>query len=79
MSSWNIPALADKISEDIPGLKNLLNALFKKTDSGTTDALADAKRIHSITGGVQIQKYSNSDWADAGICAGFRHDALSGN
>lgn len=66
MVSWNIPALINKISEDVPGIKGLLMALFKWTDSGTTDVPIDAKRLEEVTGGVQIQKKTSSGWASVG-------------
>lgn len=66
MASWNIPALINKISEDVPAIKSLLTALFKWTDSGTTDVPIDAKRLEEVTGGVQIQKKTSSGWASVG-------------
>ena len=66
MASWNIPALVNKIAEDIPAIKGLLTALFKWTDADTTDVPTGAKRLQSVTGGRQIQEYSGSAWASVG-------------
>lgn len=66
MASWNIPALVNKISEDVPALKALLTALFKWTDADTTDVPEGAKRLQSVSGGKQVQEYSGSAWASVG-------------
>jgi hypothetical protein len=67
MASWNIPALIDKIANDIPAIKDLLTALFKWTSSGTTNAPIGAKRLQSVTGGVQLQEHAGSDaWNSVG-------------
>jgi len=66
MASWNIPALINKISEDVPAIKALLTALFKWTDAGTEDVPEGAKRLQSVTGGRQIQEYSGSSWGSVG-------------
>ncbi len=57
MASWNIPALVNKISNDIPAIKELLTALAKWTDSGTENVPTGAKRLQEVTGGRQIQEY----------------------
>lgn len=71
MASWNEPALVNKISDDVPAIKNLLIALLKMTDSGTEDVPADAKRLHTVeqSGNVvgwQIQNYSGTAWSTIG-------------
>lgn len=68
MASWNNPALANKISDDVPAIKALLAALFKWTDSGTENVPSDAKRLHAVNGGRQIQEYVGSplSWASVG-------------
>lgn len=68
MASWNNPALANKISDDVPAIKALLAALFKWTDSGTENVPTDAKRLHAVSGGRQIQEYVGSplSWASVG-------------
>lgn len=66
MASWNIPALVNKISEDVPALKALLTALFKWTDADTTDVPEGAKRLQSVSGGKQVQEYSGSAWGSVG-------------
>ena len=68
MASWNIPALVNKISEDIPALKVLLSALAKWTDSGTENVPVGAKRLQAVTGGRQIQEYVGSppSWQSVG-------------
>ena len=66
MASWNNPALANKISDDVPAIKALLAALCKWTDTDTTDVPSGAKRLQEVTGGVQFQSYANSAWASVG-------------
>lgn len=66
MASWNIPALINKISEDVPAIKALLTALFKWTDADTTDVPLGAKRLQAVAGGKQMQEYSGSAWASVG-------------
>lgn len=66
MPSWNIPALVNKISEDVPAIKGLLTALFKWTDADTTDVPVGAKRLQDVAGGKQMQEYSGSAWASVG-------------
>jgi hypothetical protein len=66
MASWNIPALVNKISEDVPAIKGLLTALFKWTDADTTDVPVGAKRLQDVAGGKQMQEYSGSAWASVG-------------
>ena len=63
MASWNEPALVNKISDDVPAIKNLLIALLKMSDAGTEDVPVGAKRLQEVTGGVQFQSYSGSAWA----------------
>jgi hypothetical protein len=65
-ASWNNPALINKISDDVPAIKNLLIALFKMTDSNTEDVPTDAKRLYSVSGGVQFQKYTGTAWTSIG-------------
>ena len=66
MASWNIPALINKISEDVPAIKALLTALFKWTDADTTDVPVGAKRLQDVAGGKQMQEYSGSAWGNVG-------------
>lgn len=66
MASWNEPALVNKISDDVPAIKNLLLALLKMNDAGTEDVPAGAKRLYSVSGGVQFQNYTGSAWANVG-------------
>lgn len=66
MASWNEPALINKISDDVPAIKNLLLALLKMNDAGTEDVPAGAKRLYSVSGGVQFQNYTGSAWANVG-------------
>lgn len=66
MASWNIPALINKISDDVPAIKTLLTALFKWTDADTTDVPVGAKRLEAVTGGRQIQEKTASGWASVG-------------
>jgi len=66
MASWNIPALINKISEDVPAIKALLTALFKWTDADTTDVPVGAKRLQDVAGGRQMQEYSGSAWGNVG-------------
>lgn len=65
-ASWNNPALVNKISDDVPAIKALLIALFKMTDSNTEDVPTDAKRLYSVSGGVQFQKYTGTAWTSIG-------------
>lgn len=65
-ASWNNPALINKISDDVPEIKNLLIALLKMTDSNTEDVPVDAKRLYDVSGGVQFQKYTGTAWANIG-------------
>lgn len=65
-ASWNNPALINKISDDVPAIKSLLIALFKMTDSNTEDVPTDAKRLYSVSGGVQFQKYTGTAWTSIG-------------
>ena len=65
-TSWNIPALINKIASDIPGLNTLLKALLKWDTSGTEDIPTGAKRMTDVTGGKQLQQYDGSSWGSTG-------------
>ena len=65
-ASWNNPALVNRISDDVPEIKNLLIALLKMTDANTEDVPVDAKRLYSVSGGVQFQNYSGTAWTNIG-------------
>lgn len=65
-TSWNIPALINKIASDIPGLGVLLKALLKWDTSGTEDIPSGAKRMADVSNGKQIQQYSGTSWGSVG-------------
>lgn len=65
-TSWNIPALLNKIATDVPNVNLLLKALLKWDVTGTEDIPSAAKRLASVTGGVQFQNYNGSAWASVG-------------
>lgn len=65
-TSWNIPALVNKIASDIPGLNTLLKALLKWDTSGTEDIPTGAKRMTDVTGGKQLQQYDGAAWGSTG-------------
>ena len=65
-TSWNIPALINKIASDIPGLNTLLKALLKWDTSGTEDIPTGAKRMTDVTGGKQLQQYDGASWGSTG-------------
>ena len=65
--SWSgAVALANKIASDVPAIKTMLDALAKMDFTGITGIPANVKRIASVTGGVQIQKYASNAWATVG-------------
>lgn len=65
--SWSgAVALANKIASDVPAIKTMLDALAKMDFTGITGIPANVKRIASVTGGVQIQKYASNSWATVG-------------
>jgi|GEM_PF-4183141 len=65
-TSWNIPALVNKIASDIPGLNTLLKALLKWDTSGTANIPTGAKRMANVTGGKQLQQYDGASWGSTG-------------
>lgn len=65
--SWtSAVALANKIATDVPSIKAMLDALAKIDFTDITNLPDNAKRIISVTGGVQIQKYASNAWATIG-------------
>ena len=91
MATWqDIPALGNKISNDIPALKILMVALSRwtdkdwaadKTETATganpeviTNPPKDAKRLATVSGGVRFEKYDGSAWGSVGK---LKHDAES--
>ena len=65
--SWSAAvALANKIASDVPAIKTMLDALANMDFTGITNLPENAKRIFSVTGGVQIQKYASNTWATVG-------------
>ena len=65
--SWSAAvALANKITSDVPAIKTMLDALANMDFTGITNLPENAKRIFSVTGGVQIQKYASNAWATVG-------------
>ena len=72
--SWNIPALLNKIVNDIPGIKTLLQALAKMDYTGTTNIPNGAVRLASVSGGYQLQRYNGTTWISVGKLI---HDADS--
>ena len=65
--SWSgAVALANKIASDVPAIKTMLDALANMDFTGITNLPKNAKRIFSVTGGVQIQKYASNAWATVG-------------
>ena len=65
--SWSAAvALANKIASDVPVIKTMLDALANMDFTGITNLPENAKRIFSVTGGVQIQKYASNAWATVG-------------
>lgn len=65
--SWSAAvALANKIASDVPAIKAMLDALATMDFTGITDLPASVKRMASVTGGVQLQKYASNAWATVG-------------
>ena len=65
--SWSgAVALANKIASDVPAIKTMLDALAEMDFTGITGIPANVKRIASVTGGVQLQKYASNAWATVG-------------
>ena len=65
--SWNFPALARKIIEDVPFIKKALQALTKMDPSTINDAPTGAKRIVEVsTGKWEIQQYNGTSWVKLG-------------
>ena len=65
--SWSAAvALANKIASDVPAIKTMLDALANMDFTGITNLPENAKRIFSVTGGVQIQKYASNAWTTVG-------------
>ncbi len=65
--SWSgAVALTNKIASDVPAIKTMLDALAKMDFTGITGIPANVKRIASVTGGVQLQKYASNAWATVG-------------
>lgn len=65
--SWSAAvALANKIASDVPAIKTMLDALANMDFTGITNLPENAKRIFSVKGGVQIQKYASNAWATVG-------------
>ena len=50
-TSWNIPALVNKILSDLPGIRTLLQALAKMDYTGTTDIPTGSVRMAQVEGG----------------------------
>ena len=65
--SWNFPALARKIIEDVPFIKKALQALTKMDPSTINDAPTGAKRIVEVsTGKWEIQQFNGTAWVKLG-------------
>ena len=65
--SWSAAvALANKIASDVPAIKTMLDALANMDFTGITNLPENTKRILSVTGGVQIQKYASNAWTTVG-------------
>lgn len=65
--SWNFPALARKIIEDVPFIKKALQALVKMDPSTINNVPAGGKRIVEVsTGKWEIQQYNGSSWVKLG-------------
>ena len=65
--SWtSAVALANRIASDVPAVKTMLDALAKMDFTGITSIPANVKRIASVTGGVQLQKYASNAWSSIG-------------
>lgn len=65
--SWNFPALARKIIEDVPFIKKALQALTKMDPSTINDVPTGAKRIVEVsTGKWEIQQFNGTAWVKLG-------------
>ena len=66
--SWNLPALANKIAHDVPFINTLLQALCKwaPETASSTGLPTGAKRMTTVSDGVQIQNFNGSAWESAG-------------
>ncbi len=73
-TSWNIPALVNKILSDLPGIRTLLQSLAKMDYTGTTDIPTGAVRMAQVEGGWQMQRYNGTSWVSVGKLI---HDADS--
>jgi len=73
-TSWNRPALANKISEDVPAIQNLVSANLKLDPSNTEDIPTGAKRLVSTASGQQFQVFNGTTWASIGR---LNHDVQS--
>lgn len=77
--SWNSPALANLVKDDVPAIMALLNAAVKwnpidNTYGSMQNVPVGAKRITQLAGGYQIQSYNGSQWVSVGK---LDHDAQS--
>ena len=66
MPSFNNPKVTNAINSDVAEIQKLLTIVSKQDYTGATNIPTNAKRIATVTGGVQLQKYSGSSWASVG-------------
>lgn len=66
MPSFNNPKVTNPINSDISEIRELLQILAKQDYTGVDDTPTGAKRITTVTGGMQLQNFSNNSWSSIG-------------
>lgn len=66
MPSFNNPKVTNPINSDVSEIRELLQILAKHDYTGVDDTPTGAKRITTVTGGMQLQNFSNNSWSSIG-------------
>ena len=59
MPSFNNPKVTNPINSDVSEIRELLQILAKQDYTGVDDTPTGAKRITTVTGGMQLQQFSS--------------------
>ena len=66
MPSFNNPKVTNPINSDVSEIRELLKIVAKQDYTGATDLPEGAKRLAAVSGGVQLQNFSNNSWSSIG-------------
>ena len=66
MPSFNNPKVTNPINSDVSEIRELLKIVAKQDYTGATDLPEGAKRLAAVSGGAQLQNFSNNSWSSIG-------------